>query len=87
MAQRRRGASLDARVVTAAQVAAFGVPPGYSRAICLKPGEPSPLDVDNAEPPEWMRDDFRRDDWRQAWELRCTLEAAAKEKPCARASR
>jgi len=48
------------------------------RALGVKPWEQSPFFSDGPEPPKWMRDPWRAELWRKAWELRCALDAAAR---------
>jgi hypothetical protein len=43
------------------------------RALGLKPWEASPLDAATPEPPQWMTDERRIEDWKAAYELRSAL--------------
>jgi hypothetical protein len=48
-------------------------------ALGVRPWEESPLYADTAEPPSWMLgDQWRCNDWRKAWELRCEILEAMK---------
>jgi len=78
MPRKRRTAKERATKVPPEAVAAFqrGDKDALDLAIGLRPWECSPFDVDGDEPPEWMRDQFQKERWRNAREIRLELEAA-----------
>jgi hypothetical protein len=51
------------------------------RALDLRPWLENPIDVHQAEPPDWMRDPFHIASWRKAWAMRCEILAMKRGEP------
>jgi hypothetical protein len=75
MPVKRRAAKARAQRITPEAIEAFaaGDHVALHSALGLTPWNQSPLDVDDGDPPDWMKDEFQRADWKQAQELRLLL--------------